>query len=397
LTLAAARQMAVEQNPAVAAARASLAAAQARAEAAENLHTIPLVTPDLPIRRKQAAVGVGIAEAGVRRAEADVIYGVTYTYIAYLYATEQLQVTQKALSNLENLRTQVRRGVEAGRTNVSKADQPRIDAYIGLARSRQKEAEAGRQRALAGLREALGLGPDCPLVLVDTQMPRISPAVDRCQVLAQALANRPELAQAAGIAEVTGYEVDAQGRRRFPNSRTFAANSDIHSQPVPAGTYGSQEDSYRPGALAPEMPPFLSGKRCDRIEQAEAYSARAAAVADKTRNLVALDVEQAYLRWQEASGQLPDLEKAAEDSRGAFDQLKEAFSQAGTRTTVSEWLSYGMLRTDLLVEVNRMRFRLLASLANLERATAGAFCPGLVPAPAPVVEPAAEMDQAKPN
>ncbi len=395
LNLTACRQLALEHNPTVAAARATLAAAQARVAAAENLHTVPLVTPDLPIRRKQAAIGVSIAEAGVRRAEADVIYGVTYCYLAYLYATEQLQVAQKAADSLQELRTGVRRGVQAGRTNVSQVDLPRIDAYMGLARTRKKEAEFGRQRALAGLREALGMAPGCPLVLADQEMPRISPVVDRCQVHDLALANRPELAQATGLAEVTSYEVDAQSRRLLPNSRTFAANSDLHAQAVPGGTAGSLEDSYRPSALAPEMPPFLSGKRCDRIEQAEAYSARAAAVADKTRDLIGLDVEQAFLRWQEAAAQLPELDQAAGDARKAFDALKERFNAETRGATVSEWLSYGTLRTDLLVEANRVRFRLLVSLAHLERATGGAFCPGL--APPAVILGAPSTNEAKPD
>src|SRR5436305_8067158 len=82
LDLAACRRIALENQPAVAAARATLEAALARSQAAENLHVPAFLARDLPVRRQQAALGVVIAEAGVARAEADTVYGVTYSYLS---------------------------------------------------------------------------------------------------------------------------------------------------------------------------------------------------------------------------------------------------------------------------------------------------------------------------
>src|SRR4051794_23195694 len=58
LDLAGCRRLALERQPAIAAAQASLALAQARAAGLDKLHAIPLVASDLPIRRQQAALGV---------------------------------------------------------------------------------------------------------------------------------------------------------------------------------------------------------------------------------------------------------------------------------------------------------------------------------------------------
>lgn len=378
LSLAACRQIALDHQPAVVAARASLAAASARAQAVDNLHVPRCLAPDLPVRRKQAGLGVSIASAGVVRAEADTIYTVTYSYLAYQYAGEQLRVAEAALTNLGDLQDNFERGLKAGNTNVSEEDRPRITAYKALARSRKKEAEIGRQRALAALREALGLGPDAPLVLADLQLPRINVPVDREQVLALALTRRPEIVQAATLAQVTDYEVCAQeARRRGHSARTFASGSDIHANVIPPGAIGLGEEVYRHTPVPPEMPGMFAGNRCDRVEQARAYSWRAAAVAEKTRNLIALEVEEAYLDWKVGTEQLPSLEEASRDARKRFDDLKTKFDKGLRAATVGEWMSAGVLASDLRVQINQVRFRLLVSLAQLERATAGAFCAGL--------------------
>ena len=73
--LAACREHAVEHQPAVAAARDSLAAAQLKADAVQNIRGVAaLISRDLPVRRQQAALGVSIAQAEVDAAEWDARY-----------------------------------------------------------------------------------------------------------------------------------------------------------------------------------------------------------------------------------------------------------------------------------------------------------------------------------
>ena len=98
--LHACREYAVEHQPAVAAARASLAAAQMKADALENLRGLSAVlSRDLPIRRQQAALGVTIAQAEVDAAEWDARYSATYCYLAALYAKEQQQTARNILES----------------------------------------------------------------------------------------------------------------------------------------------------------------------------------------------------------------------------------------------------------------------------------------------------------
>ena len=80
------RATALAHNPAIAAAKASLASAIAGQQGVENLRVPTCLQPDLPFRRQQAALGVQAAEAGVRNAELLVAFGVQYAYVSYLFA-----------------------------------------------------------------------------------------------------------------------------------------------------------------------------------------------------------------------------------------------------------------------------------------------------------------------
>src|SRR5579885_1433505 len=103
LDLVSCRQIALTNQPSVAAARASLAAAVARAQALDRLHIPTFVARDLPTRRKQAQLGITIQQGLVSQAEGDAVYGVTFSYLTALYAGEQLEVADNALLDLKKL------------------------------------------------------------------------------------------------------------------------------------------------------------------------------------------------------------------------------------------------------------------------------------------------------
>jgi len=381
LTLDACRHIALEHNAAVAAARASLAAATARQHAVENLRTPHFLARDLPVRRKQAALGVVIAQAALVRVESEVVYGATYAYLTALYAAGQRALADKAIENLEQFRQGITQAMLV-RRDVTDVDRRKVVVYQSAARARREEAVQGELLALSALREALGLGPDCPVVLADSSLPDADAVVDRQQVIALALDRRSELVQAVNAAHVTALEISAQDTRTlFPSLRTFASGSDIHANPIPLGSY---DQVYRPGAVGLEMPVQITGSRCDRVEQARAYNARAEAVVVKTRNLIALEAEQAYLRWQEATQKVQHLDKAARDARKLANDLRENFKQyQQSRVPADRVLDTGILATQLRADYNQARYQQRVALAVIERVTSGGFCPGFVPAAAP--------------
>jgi outer membrane protein TolC len=353
----------------------------ARSQALENLCVAALVVPDLPYRRKQAGLGVVIAQAGVQQAEVNTIYGVEFGYLTAVYAAQQQKVADQALSSLKFLRDLVQEAIKAERRpDISTRDLERIDAYILLAEGRREEAVEGAQRALSALREALGVCPDYPLQLAHTDFPAVNAIVAREQLVAIALARRAELVQATGLVELTSLEVCAQNARHAHVSvETFASGGDLHSQPVPPAAYGP---SYRPGAVGPEMPMFLRGKRADRVEQAKIYNARAEAMLEKTRNLITLEVEQTFYQWAEANRKLPRYEQAASKAFGLYKGQRSKFNPllpkiTPATVTIDQLLQSALLSTQLQLRANEARYQRLLSLAELERVTGGGFSAGL--------------------
>jgi outer membrane protein TolC len=375
LDIATCRRIALERQPSIAAAQASLDVAAARAQALCRLHAIPVLASDLPVRREQAEIGVGGAAAALEQARWDVIYDVSRAYIVAVYARQQLTVADEAERELGKLKDEA---TTAGKDRVAE----QITVYIKVVQGRREQAVEGVERALAALREATGLGPDAQIAVVGTELPDLTPEVSRDDIVGQALARRGEIAQAATLAQVTGYEAKAQASKRFsPTVRTFASASDIHATPVPAAGRGAE---YHPAALGPEMPTTLVGKRDDRVSQAEMLTARADAVAEKTRGLIALEADDAFHRYRETSRRLPKARDAAKSARTLADKLAKDAKDPNLDVRFSEAMAAGAIASQLRLEENEVHLQHLLNLTALERVTAGGFNPGLVPvAPVP--------------
>jgi outer membrane protein TolC len=396
LDLAACQAIAAQQQPAIRAAQASLEAALVRARGLDHLRIPTLLARDLPTRRKQAAIGISVAEAGVHTAANNTRFAVTWCYLAALYANEQETVLRGTLADLEELRKATVPFV-TGKGEDKDVDAPRylamIDTYRGVVRARIEEAVQGRERALSGLREALGLPCGTPIVLSRRTLFDLAPPIDLKQSVALGLARRPELIQATYGVEVSNLEVCAQGARHFPSVPTFASGSDIHAQPLPAGVY---DNEYKPGAIGPEMPATMNGPRADRVEQARVLAGRADLVTEKVRNLIVLEVEQAYLRWSEAARQLPLYREASQHAQTRLEEARKVFRPGGrARVNTEQYLGIAEQATRVRLAVNESRYHLLLALARLERATAQGCVAGFESAPFDAALPEKAKDTGK--
>jgi outer membrane protein TolC len=365
-----------QRQPAIAAARASLTAKVAARDGISQPRLSFALARDIDQRRQQAARGVQAAAAEVTQTEWETTYAVTRTYFTAIYARLQYDAAAEILTKLTLDRADLQRILDSpdAPREYNAAMLDRLDIAINLARARQLEGEQGVKRALAALREAMGMGLDCSsFQLADLTLPEPAVVPDKCEVINLALARRGEMMQALVFAGVTKLEVDAQGRHWFrPIVRTFASASDIHSQPVPAG---EANGVYRPGAVGPEMPSNLAGPKRARVEQAEAYSNRADAVVAKTRELIALEAEDAFLRWEEANRKIGFTREATTKARRYIDLLERDI-KAGARIKPEEMTTNRVLATQASVAFNEALYQQILALANLERVTGGGFLAG---------------------
>ncbi len=371
-------RIANERQPTLTAARASLAAHQAAQRGVDELRVPKLLAPDLPIRRQQSLRGVDAAQAELYQAEYDTAYAVIRMYYSAVYARQQYEVAEEVVTGLLFWRDLVARIVQGGGDpNLNQDVVDRLNVYLRMAEARQAQALTGVERALAALREAMGVGPEYGYFRpLDAKLPVPSVKPDKDTVVALALARRCELVQAMVAADVTRLEVCAQSMFRFrPLVRTFASSSDIHAKSLPTGLRNGE---YRPGAVGIEMPANVAGSRESRMEQVRAYGARAESVVEKTRRLITLEAEDAFENWLEAERQVEANREAARLSKLLAER---------TRTNVANIKKEDILQTDVLAgqaqaAYNEALYHQILALANLERITAGGFNAGIVPAPA---------------
>jgi outer membrane protein TolC len=335
--------------------------------------------PEIPVRRRQAALGITAAVAGLEQAEREVVYAVTRTYLTVLYARAQERVARSVVERLSVTLDAAKLQLEAGARNVAASDVSRTIVYQRLAETKQIQAAQGVKRALAALKEALGLGGATSFDVPAEELPVPSSRPDRDEVTALALARRGEIIRASLFAEVVCLEIEAQASSPHRKMETFAAGSDIHSDLVPQGM---RNNEYQPGAVAPEMPGLLAGTRPERIRHASSLYARAQAVTEVTRNLIALEAEDAYLRWEEAALQVPKAREATQQGDKMADDLNKDFT-SGLKARVEDVITARVTASQAQSQYNEFLYRQLLALADLERITAGGFCAGLADLGAP--------------
>lgn len=362
--------LAMARQPALHAAQASLASAMTAKEGLDSLRFGVILSPDLPIRKQQACLGISIAAAALQQAEWETRYAVTRTYWSVQYAQQQQAVVDSVIEKLKNASDKAKRFVDAGDPNI-KVTQVDVDTLLlnlEFAKAKRAEAAVGMEKATAGLREAIGLGLTECLAIAAEPLPPLVDHLDKDALIAYALARRAELTQAALAKDVTVLEINAQHWRFGPQAKTFAAASDIHAKPIPQGVANGE---YRPGALGIEMPVYLVGKRPYRIERAGDLANRAEAVVDKTQNLVALEVEANYLKWKEAAEKIRNLRGTPETASNIATKVRGRFDQGAV--TGEELLRAQTLEDYARSQYTEALFNHILALAALERATAGGY------------------------
>ncbi len=360
----------LERQPALAAARASLTAADSSVNGLNSLKFAGLFAKDMPLRKQQACLGVTIAAASLEQAEWETRYAVVRNYFSVIYAREQTKVVIRMKSKLEDALSKARDLIKVGDPDlkVTKLDEKLLDLNLKMLVTKEAEARNGVRKAFAALREALGVELDFPLDIQGDSLPPLAKDFNRDALVAMALGSRWEITQAASAYDVTALEVQAQGKIRGPNGRTFASGSDVHAKPIPQGIANGE---YRPGAIGLEMPGSLAGRKDQRVERAQALSDRAAAVVDKTRNLVALEVDATYLKWLEAAEKVKGLEGAPKIATDITVDIRKEFDKG--KVPGEAILRAQAMEEQIAASYNEALYLHALALAALERVTAGGY------------------------
>ena len=113
-------------------------------------------------------------------------------------AAGDMRLSTATMANID-----LKRSIDAGAKDYDSSMLDRLDIGINLAKARQLEADAGMNRALAALREAMGIGLECSsFQLADLSLPDPKVMPERCDIVNLALARRGELMQVLIAADI---------------------------------------------------------------------------------------------------------------------------------------------------------------------------------------------------
>jgi outer membrane protein TolC len=364
--------IAMEKQPNIRAAYASLRATEIGTRSLTKLGPVArMLTPDLPFRKMQAERGNWIGQADVLKVQQETVYDVTRLYYTFVYARQQEQTASNIIDQMEVFYGIAKDLLEQGaQPNLNQFSLFRMEDAIAEVKAPRVTARMGQKKALAALKEAMGVEQTFSFLPRDTEMPLMGGTVTEEQVVSFAMSRRPEMVLASAGVDAFRLEVCAQNavtrRKQVP---TLAFGSDLHSRSVPAA---HRNGEYRPGALSPEMPPNLVGSRDERVARAREYSNRQETVLDKTRNLVELEATNSYLDWLASVERLKIATKRYESSQKMIDLSRK--SAPNIRDYGQLILNEGLAakaQADYLEAV----YENIKALATLERVTAGGVKP----------------------
>lgn len=357
-------------HPSLAALRASAAAATLKIQGLKEVSKgLGGLLPEIDYRRQQSDVGLQAAQVELAQAEHEVTYAVIRCYYSIVYAREQAKVAKDLVDQLDVYLDQVKKIVNSkggGVKGITKDTEDKLVGILKLAAGKMIEAETAVDRARAALREAMGVDMEGRVDAADEMLPEVKAEVTRAAVVAHATTRRGEVALAGFGASAARLEVCAQwSRRLLVEMPTFANGGDIHARSVPGAT---REPDYKPGAIGPEMPGKMLGKRATRTETARQYAERADAAAKQARHLIALEAEIGHSRWDEATRKVENFREAAARGKDLIDRQREA---SGGNLTKEDMLMNEVSATQSQAAFNEALYHQILSLANLERITAG--------------------------
>src|SRR5262245_1268471 len=132
LTLLDCLRIANQRQPALAAARASLAAHEAGYRGVMGLRAPGFIAPDLPIRR-QACRALSAARAELYQTEYHTTYAVIRMYYSAVYARQQVDVTNDVVGNLRFWQERISDVVRAGTDRKLNQDHvAKVTIYLKL-------------------------------------------------------------------------------------------------------------------------------------------------------------------------------------------------------------------------------------------------------------------------
>ncbi len=389
LTLAEARTAARRVSPDLAAARAAVDAASARARQAgaltnptlsyayeqtsaggqRNSQSIAALEQPLELtgvrgaRHDAAHLRREAAEADLRAVEGEVGFEVTRAYTLAQAADERMALADRAATAFDRAQRVTGARLAAGDVSGYEARRIRLEgARYAALRAESALARRTTYVALATLVAAPTDSLVLPALGPTESLPPAPPAISRDSILALALRRHPELLAAERHATAALTDARAAGRERIP-----VPIASVGWKTERTTTGGAQLDGFVAGISLPL--PFWD-RRGGAVAAADADARRRAAEVGIVRRRVAREAEEAYSALRAAEEEVARLSPALGPEATAALRAAEAAYTEGEITLV-EWLDAVRAYHEAESIFVTLRAELHVRRAAIERATGG--------------------------
>jgi len=337
--------------------------------AAENSWTAELYGEQLLFSGGKVRAALGAAKAANRSARAaeqetagDVTFEVTR---AYYNAAYTLRLVEIARGSLESAREHLRQ-VEAGRREGSKSEFDALRAEVDAANQEPALIEAGRgvDLTMLALKRLINVPLDQPLVLV-TPLAFAGDLVPAVLEDTLSVAQRPALAAADAEVEARAQAVKVYRGQHWPD---LYLSSTFQEQAFPGEVVPRWDDFRRNWNVAVRLSlPIFTGLRIEgQVQQAQAALATAQAGRDRTRELVAIEADEARSELDRSLSTLLARRTTVRQAKRAFELANVRYTN-GMSTQVEVTDARLQYRKAEVNEVSATR-DYLVSFARLERA-----------------------------
>jgi len=377
ITLSEALELMNANHPRIHAAEASLRGSEAGLRGVQNLPLFAKLSPDMKYRKQQSTLGIEVADAGLRQEIRDTSYGVARGYFLVVYSKQQQDLSKQVLDILGKNIKALELKMALKKTPEDELKLQKLKLGLVEAKHKNSLAVTGYERAKALLTEEVGGRKKVGLIEPIEKdfasyelLGLLTPAFIE-EMIEKTVAIREEVIKSSKASQILALEVNAQKSARFnPKFRTFASGSDLHY--IPIGVQGRGEN-FTPEAITIEMPSSLVGKKNDRVARAQAFADRGAAVEESTKNLIRLEVRNAFQLLLETRTSFNELKKVEPELKKIITELHDSSFKFLNPDNAELFEKAGKM----LGNYNHTKFITMDNLADLERITSGTFSVGL--------------------
>lgn len=310
--------------------------------------------------KKAAELGVETAALEHAATRNRLAAAVTAAYFAALSAPKQADVAHRSLVS-------VNKELELTRTRVSEGAALRGDALSLEVRARAaQESELQAHNAITLSRSALKTligetsGDELPTPR-ETEVPVPSLKESLKQLFDQAIGQRPEVQAASHQAQIRQHELDAAEGAHLPRVNAYAMYGG-NSQTLDPATYKGNAAI----GINAELDLFAGGSISARVSAAERRLAEAQALEQKTRLEVENEVRQAFSTLEQALERIKVAEAGASAAEEALRLVNEQYH--GGTATVTRYLEAETDRANASMRSIVARYEAQVAEADLHKA-----------------------------